>query len=204
VTHVRRFLDEMAALLTGLDQGPLDHLVDLLVRVRGAGGRVFVLGLGGSASNASHAAADLRRLAAIDAFCPTDNVAEFSAAINDDGWADSLAVMLATARLGPEDLLLVFSVGGGDVARGVSVPLVNAGRYARSVGARVVSVLGRAEGAVAGYCDEVIHAGGINPATLTMHAEAAQAVVWHLLVCDPRLSRRAGHWETLLETSGLS
>jgi D-sedoheptulose 7-phosphate isomerase len=203
VTHARAFLDEMAALLTGLDQGPIDRLVDRLVQVRDQGGRVFVLGLGGSASNASHAAADLRRLAQVDAFCPTDNVSEFSAAVNDDGWDDSLAVMLTTARLGPADLLLVFSVGGGDVARGVSVPLVHACRYGQARGASVVSVLGRVEGAVVRYCDEVIHAGGINPATLTMHAEAAQAVVWHLLVCDPRLRRRAGHWESLLETSGL-
>ena len=203
MTHVRAFLDEMASLLTSLDQGPVDRLVELLVRVRDRGGRVFVLGLGGSASNASHAAADLRRLAQVDAFCPTDNVSEFSAAVNDDGWDDSLAVMLGTARLGPEDLLLVLSVGGGDVERGVSVPLVNACRYGRTRGARVVSVLGRTGGAVVGYSDEVIHAGGVNPATLTMHAEAAQAVIWHLLVCDPRLRRRAGHWETLLETSRL-
>jgi D-sedoheptulose 7-phosphate isomerase len=203
MTHVRAFLDDMAALLTGLDPGPVDRLVSRLAGVRDRGGRVFVLGLGGSASNASHAAADLRRLAQVDAFCPTDNVSEFSAAINDDGWDDSLAVMLSTARLGHDDLLLVFSVGGGDVERGVSVPLVNACRLARARGAAVVSVLGRTEGAVVAYSDEVIHAGGVNPATLTMHAEAAQAVVWHLLVCDPRLRRRAGHWETLLETSGL-
>jgi D-sedoheptulose 7-phosphate isomerase len=203
VTHVRVFLDEMASLLTGLDQEPVDRLVGRLVEVREIGGRVFVLGLGGSASNASHAAADLRRLAQIDAFCPTDNVSEFSAAVNDDGWDDSLAVMLATARLGPDDLLLVFSVGGGDLARRVSVPLVHACRYGKARGAAIVSVLGRGEGAVIEYSDDVILAGGVNPATLTMHAEAAQAVIWHLLVCDPRLRRRAGHWETLLETSGL-
>lgn len=204
MTHVRSFLDEMAQLLAGMNPHPVDRLVQRLVALRDAGGRVFVLGLGGSAGNASHATADLRRLASIEALCPTDNVSEFSAAINDDGWDDCLVVMLRTARLGPGDLLLVLSVGGGDLDRRVSVPLVNACRYGRAQGASVVSILGRTEGAVVPLSDEVIHTAGPNPASLTTHAEAAQAVIWHLLVCDPRLRRRAGHWETLLETSGLS
>jgi D-sedoheptulose 7-phosphate isomerase len=203
MNHVKSFLDNMAHLLTSMDQGPVDRLVRLLMRLRDDGGRVFVLGLGGSAGNASHATADLRRLAGIAAFCPTDNISEFSAAINDDGWDDCLAVMLSTARLGPADLLLIFSVGGGDTSRGVSVPLVSACRYAKAQRTTVVSVIGRMEGAVVPLSDEVICVSGGNPATLTMHAEAAQAVIWHLLVCDPRLRRRLGHWEAILETSSL-
>jgi D-sedoheptulose 7-phosphate isomerase len=203
MNHVGEFLDTMAALLTRMDHGPLDRLVRLLARRRDDGGRVFVLGLGGSAGNASHAAADLRRLAGIDAFCPTDNVSEFSAAVNDDGWDDSLAVMLSTARLGPADLLLVFSVGGGDCRRQVSVPLVTACRLARLRGAAVVSVVGRPDGDVVPLSDEVILVQSQHPGLLTMHAEAAQAVVWHLLVCDPRLARRRGHWEALLDAGRL-
>jgi len=201
VSHVTAFLDDMGRLLGNIDQAAVDRLVALLASVRQENGRVFVLGLGGSAGNASHAAADLRRLAGVDAYCPTDNVNEFSAAINDDGWEDCLAVMLRTAHLGPGDLVIVFSVGGGDLGRGVSVPLVRACQYGAARGSRVVSVVGRREGAVVPLSDVVIHVTSGNSATLTMHAEAAQAVLWHLLVCDPRLRQRPGHWEKLLETS---
>jgi D-sedoheptulose 7-phosphate isomerase len=204
MNHVTAFLDDMTRLLADIDRAAVDRLVALLVKIRQENGRVFVLGLGGSAGNASHAAADLRRLTDIDAFCPTDNVSEFSAAVNDDGWDDCLAVMLRTAHLGAGDLVLVFSVGGGDLSRGVSVPLIRACQYGAARHSRVVSVVGRLEGAVVPLSDEVIHVTSGNPATMTMHAEAAQAVLWHLLICDPRLSRRPGHWEKILETSRIS
>jgi D-sedoheptulose 7-phosphate isomerase len=194
---VRQYLDEVVQVARRLDPEAVGRIVDLLVTVREGGGRLFVLGVGGSAANASHAVNDFRKLAGIEAYAPTDNVAELTARVNDDGWESSFANWLRSSRLRERDGLLVLSVGGGDVERGVSVNLVRAIEYAKSVGARVAGIVGRAGGFTAKIADACVIVPTVNPATVTAHTEAFQAVVWHLLVSHPRLQAAPGKWESL-------
>ena len=185
--HVRRFLDGFTELLRRLDDAQIAATRDELCAVRARGGRLFVLGVGGSAANASHAVNDFRKICQIEAYAPTDNVAELTARINDDGWDTSLAEWLRVSRLGPADLVLVFSVSGGDVARGISPNLVHALRLAREVGARIAGVVGRDGGYTAQVAHACVHLPTLAPEFVTPFAEAAQAAVWHLLASDPRM-----------------
>lgn len=169
----------------------------LLAETRGQGGRLFVLGVGGSAGNASHAVNDFRKLCGFEAYSPTDNVSELTARINDDGWDTAFAHWLRGSRLGPRDLVLVFSVGGGDAARNVSMNLVRALDYARSVGARTAAIVGRDGGHAGRVADACVLVPTVNPESVTPHAEAFQAVLWHLLVTHPRLQTAPGKWESL-------
>jgi D-sedoheptulose 7-phosphate isomerase len=153
--------------------------------------------VGGSAANASHAVNDFRKIAGMEAYAPTDNVSELTARVNDDGWDTAFAAWLRGSRLRERDMVLVFSVGGGDVERNVSVGLVRALEYARSVGATICGIVGRTGGYTAQVADACVLVPAVNPATVTPHAEAFQAVVWHLIVSHPALRAAEMKWESL-------
>jgi D-sedoheptulose 7-phosphate isomerase len=167
-----------------------------LAELRQRGGRLFVLGVGGGAGNASHAVNDFRKICGIEAYAPTDNVSELTARVNDDGWASVFASWLRVSRLGAGDAVLVFSVGGGDIERNVSPNLVRALQLARDVGACVLGVVGRDGGYVARVADVCVVVPTVNPAAVTPHTEAFQAVVWHLLVSHPSLQANEMKWES--------
>jgi D-sedoheptulose 7-phosphate isomerase len=194
---VARYLDEVAQITARIDRQAVSRLVDTLARVRAGGGRLFVLGVGGSAANASHAVNDFRKLTGLEAYTPVDNVSELTARINDDGWESSFANWLAGSRLTERDGVLVFSVGGGDAERNVSVNLVRAVEYAKSVGATVCGVVGRTGGFTAKMADVCVIVPTVNEQTVTPHTEAFQAVIWHLLVSHPRLQTVPAKWESL-------
>ena len=194
VTH---YLDQVAEIAARIDREAIGRLLDVLVEVRATGGRLFILGVGGSAANASHAVNDFRKIAGLEAYTPLDNIAELTARINDEGWDSSLARWLAGSRLVRRDCVLVFSVGGGDPERNVSVNLVRAIEYAKSVGARVCGVVGRAGGFTAKMADACVVIPVVDSQTVTPHTEAFQAVVWHLLVSHPQLQASPTKWESL-------
>ena len=176
--------------------------MDLLVDLRVGGGRLFLLGVGGSAGNASHAVNDFRKICEIETYAPTDNVSELTARINDDGWDTAFAHWLRGSRLGPRDVVGVLSVGGGDAERGISVNLIRALEYAKDVGARIFGIVGRTGGFTAKIADVCVIVPTVNPDTLTAHAEAFQAVVWHLLVAHPRLQAAPMKWESINSPPG--
>ena len=195
--HVDRYLEETAEVLSRLDRGSIRALVDELRGLRERGGRLFFVGSGGGAGHASHAVNDFRKLAGFEAYTPTDNVSELTARINDDGWETSYVDWLKGSRLDVRDLLFVFSVGGGDAEQNVSPNLIRCVEYAKDVGARVCGVVGRDGGYTARMADACVVVPVVNPASVTAHTEAFQAVVWHLLVSHPELQVRAMKWESL-------
>jgi D-sedoheptulose 7-phosphate isomerase len=197
VDFTTQYLEEVVQIARTLDRAAVDRAVAVLAGVRADGGRLFVLGVGGSAANASHAVNDFRKICGFDAYAPTDNVSELTARINDEGWEGALAAWLRGSRLGARDGLLVFSVGGGDAARGVSVNLVRALEHAKAVGAKVVGIVGRASGYTAQVADACVVVPTVSAANVTPHAEAFQAVVWHLFVSHPALKTAPTKWETV-------
>jgi D-sedoheptulose 7-phosphate isomerase len=194
---IARYLDEVREVAARLDRAAVEALVELLADLRAKGGRLFILGVGGSAANASHAVNDFRKLCGIEAYTPTDNVAELTARINDDGWEAAFADWLEGGRLGPNDAVCVFSVGGGDAERGVSANLVRALEYAKAVGARVCGIVGRAGGYTATVADACVVIPPLSAERITPHTEAFQAVIWHLLVSHPRLKVAQTKWESM-------
>jgi D-sedoheptulose 7-phosphate isomerase len=196
MSFTEEHLREAAAILQRLDVAAIESLAQRLAQVRAANGRVFFLGVGGSAANCSHAVNDFRKLAGIECYAPTDNVAELTARINDEGWESTFAEWLKVSRLRREDGVFVLSVGGGDERRNISPNLVAALKYARSVGATILGVVGRDGGYTAQVADAAVIVPTVNPAAVTPHAEAFQAVIWHLLVSHPLLKRSPTKWET--------
>lgn len=194
---IAQYLDDTAQIAARLDRDAIGRVMDRLVDTRLRGGRLFVLGVGGSAANASHAVNDFRKLTGIEAYAPTDNVAELTARINDDGWERAFADWLRTSRLSSRDAILVLSVGGGDADRGVSTILVRALELARAVGATIIGIVGRTGGYTATIADACVIVPVVNPETVTPHTEAFQAVVWHLLATHPKLRRSPTRWESL-------
>ena len=194
---VTRYLDQVGEVAARLDRSAISRLVDLLADVRQSGGRLFILGVGGSAGNASHAVNDFRKIVGLEAYAPTDNVSELTARINDEGWETAYANWLKVSRLVARDGVLVFSVGGGDAERNVSVNLVRAIEYAKTVGARVGGIVGRDGGFTAKMADACVIVPTVDPETVTPHSEAFQAVIWHLLVSHPRLQAAPAKWESL-------
>jgi D-sedoheptulose 7-phosphate isomerase len=191
------FLAEAAEIIAKLDVASIENAAGLLASTRAAGGRLFILGVGGSAANASHAVNDFRKIAGIEAYAPTDNVAELTARANDEGWASIFDGWLRTSRLRPEDLLLILSVGGGNVEQNVSPNLVAALKYAKSVGAKIIGIVGRDGGYTATVADACVLIPTVNPAHVTPHTEAFQAVIWHLLVSHPAVKTQATKWESM-------
>ena len=196
MSFTEEHLRETAAILQQLDVAAIEGLAQRLARVRTAGGRIFFLGVGGSAANCSHAVNDFRKLAGIECYAPTDNAAELTARINDEGWESTFAEWLKVSRLRSDDGVFVLSVGGGDERRNISPNLVAALKYAKSVGATIMGVVGRDGGYTARVADAAVIVPTVNPAAVTPHAEAFQAVIWHLLVSHPLLKRNATKWET--------
>jgi D-sedoheptulose 7-phosphate isomerase len=192
-----RFLAEATEIIAKLDVASIEKAAGLLASTRAAGGRLFILGVGGSAANASHAVNDFRKIAGIEAYAPTDNVSELTARANDEGWASIFDSWLRTSRLQANDLLLILSVGGGNVEQNVSPNLVAALKYAKSVGAKVIGVVGRDGGYTATVADACVLIPTVNPAHITPHTEAFQAVIWHLLVSHPAVKMQATKWESM-------
>lgn len=197
MSHTSQYLKEASEILARLDTQMIDRLLELIVKVRERQGRMFILGVGGSAGNASHAVNDFRKIAGIECYAPTDNVSELTARVNDDGWDSSFANWLKISRLSNSDMLLVFSVGGGDLEKNISPNLVRALEYAKQVGASIGGVVGRNGGYTARVADACVIVPTVNPETVTPHAEAFQAVVWHLLVSHPALQKAAMKWESV-------
>jgi D-sedoheptulose 7-phosphate isomerase len=190
------FLSEAASICTQLDPAAIEKTAALLAAVRQRGGRVFFLGVGGSAANASHAVNDFRKIAGMEAYAPTDNVSELTARTNDQGWESVFAEWLKTSRLNAKDLIMIFSVGGGSVEKKTSVNLVRAIEQAKTAGAAVCGIVGRDGGFTARAADAVIVIPTVNSQHVTPHTEAFQAVLWHLLVSHPSLKAAQTHWES--------
>lgn len=191
------YLAETARILERLDPDGLERMAEALASARDSGGRLFVLGVGGSAAHASHAVNDFRKLCEFEAYAPTDNVSELTARVNDDGWDSVFAAWLAGSRLRAADAILVFSVGGGDAEQNVSPNLVSALDHARDARARIFGIVGRDGGYTARVADECIVIPPLYDERITPHTEGLCAVVWHLLVSHPALQRRGTHWESL-------
>jgi len=198
MTFTQQFLEEVSEVVKKIDAKDVDRLVALLVRTRTAGGRLFILGVGGSAGNASHAVNDFRKITGIEAYAPTDNVSELTARTNDEGWSTVFERWLRVSRLRPDDMLLIFSVGGGNLEKHVSPNLVEALKYARTVGAKVGGIVGRDGGYTAEVADACVLVPIVNPAHVTPHSEAFQAVIWHLLVSHPDLKQEPTKWESVI------
>ena len=195
-TFSEQFLAEAAAIVARLDVSTLERAAALIADVRASGGRMFLLGVGGSAANASHAVNDFRKIAGIEAYAPTDNVSELTARTNDEGWATVFENWLKTSRLQARDLVMVFSVGGGDLEHNVSPNLVAALKLAKEVGAKIIGVVGRDGGYTAKVADACVVIPTVNAAHITPHTEAFQAVVWHLLVSHPAVKAEQTKWES--------
>jgi D-sedoheptulose 7-phosphate isomerase len=196
MTFTSTYLAEAAQILARLDPVAIEQMAALLVEVRARGGRLFFLGVGGSAANASHAVNDFRKIAGFEAYAPTDNVAELTARVNDESWETVFVNWLKGSRLQARDLVFVLSVGGGDLERNISPNLVRALEYAKKVGAAVCGVVGRNGGYTARVADACVIVPTVNPESVTPHAEAFQAVVWHLLVSHPAVRANATKWES--------
>lgn len=197
MSFTRQFLGEAGEILARLDDDAVERMADLLVTVRARGGRIFFLGVGGSAANASHAVNDFRKIAGFEAYAPTDNVSELTARANDEGWETIFAAWLRGSRLDADDLVFVFSVGGGDLERNVSPNLVRALEYAREVGAAICGIVGRPGGYTPKVADICLVIPEVNADHITPHSEAFQSVIWHLLVSHPKVKTMGTKWESV-------
>jgi D-sedoheptulose 7-phosphate isomerase len=194
VTHVVSFFTQTAEIAAKIDVGRVEALVDNIVNLRTSAGRLFILGVGGSAANASHAVNDFRKLCAIETYAPTDNVSELTARTNDEGWETVFSEWLKISRLNKNDGILVLSVGGGNREQNVSVNLINALDHAKSVGATIMGIVGRDGGYTADIADVTVIIPTIDAGLVTPHTEAYQAVVWHCLVSHPKLQVKETKW----------
>lgn len=194
--HTETYLGEATQIIAKLDRQAIEKMVELLVQTRTQGGRLFVLGVGGSAANASHAVNDFRKIAGIETYAPTDNVSELTARTNDEGWETVFAAWLAGSRLNALDLIMVLSVGGGNRELNISTNLVAALEYAKTVGAKVCGIVGRDGGYTAKVADACVIVPTISAQSVTPLAESFQAVIWHLLVSHPAVQVQAMKWES--------
>lgn len=196
MSHIRAYLSEAAAILAQLDVPEIEKIVELLRALRERHGRLFFLGVGGSAANASHAVNDFRKLVGIEAYTPVDNVAELTARINDEGWESVFVEWLKASRLTRTDMVFVLSVGGGDRERNISPNLVLALEYARTLGTPICGIVGRDGGHTAKVADACVVIPTVNPRTVTPHTESFQPLIWHLLVSHPLLQTAPTKWES--------
>lgn len=197
MTYSAQHLAETRDIVAALDPALMERIVEGLAAVRERGGRLFILGVGGSAANASHAVNDFRKICGFECYAPTDNVSELTARTNDEGWATVFAEWLRGSRLNAKDGLLVFSVGGGSLEKNVSPNLVEALRLAKTVGASVFGICGKDGGYTAQVADACVLIPTVNAANITPHSEAFQGVVWHLFVSHPRLKVAQTKWESV-------
>jgi D-sedoheptulose 7-phosphate isomerase len=204
MSYAKQHLAEAARVLAALDPDAIERMATLLAELRARGGRLFFLGVGGSAANCSHAVNDFRKIAGIEAYTPVDNVSELTARTNDEGWETVFANWLTGSRLAARDMVCVFSVGGGSLEPSISPNLVRALQLAREVGAAIIGVVGRDGGYTAQVADACVVVPTVNAATVTPHAEAFQSVVWHLLVSHPALKAAETKWESTPKGTGVS
>jgi D-sedoheptulose 7-phosphate isomerase len=197
MSYSAQHLRETAEIIAQLDSDACEQCVRALRAVRDRGGRLFILGVGGSAANASHAVNDFRKIGGFEAYAPTDNVSELTARTNDEGWTSVFVEWLRGSRLRAEDGLLVFSVGGGSLEKNVSPNLVTALQFAKQVGARVIGIVGKDGGYTAQVADACVIVPVVNPGNITPHSEAFQAVLWHLFVSHPDLKAAQTKWESV-------
>lgn len=196
MSYARQHLNETAEIISKLDVDAIEKMAMLLAELRQRGGRLFFLGVGGSAGNCSHAVNDFRKIVGIESYAPTDNVSELTARTNDEGWATIFSEWLKVSQLKATDMLFIFSVGGGNLEKNISPNLVSALQYAKEVSAKVVGVVGRDGGYTAKAADACVIIPTVNSETITPHAEAFQAVIWHLLVSHPALKANQTKWES--------
>jgi D-sedoheptulose 7-phosphate isomerase len=195
--YIRRHLEEAGQVLERIDKKQIKRIIQELAKLKKRGGRLFFLGLGGSAANCSHAVNDFRKIAGIEAYAPTDNVSELTARINDEGWPDMFREWLKVSRLSSRDMVFVFSVGGGDVEKNISPNLVSALKYAKQVKAGILGIVGRDGGFTAQVAQACALVPVVNPARVTPHTEAFQAVLWHLIISHPDLKSAPTKWESV-------
>jgi D-sedoheptulose 7-phosphate isomerase len=196
MTFTAQYLQESADVIARLDHGPIEHIATLLDELRTRGGRLFILGMGGGAGHASHAVNDFRKIANFEAYSPCDNVSELTARANDEGLDTIYSAWLKGSRLRADDMVMVFSVGGGDLERNISASLVRALEYAKSVGAVITGIVGRDGGYTARVATACVVVPVVNPENITPHSESFQALIWHLLVSHPRVRQAATKWES--------
>lgn len=196
MSFAQKFLTETQAILREFNPSEIDAMAEAMAAARDAGGRLFILGVGGSAGHASHAVNDFRKICGFEAYCPTDNVSELTARINDEGWEGAFAEWLKASRFNRADSLLIFSVGGGDVQKNVSVNLVRALQLAKEKGAKVFGIVGRMGGFTKEVADNCVVIPPLYADHITPHTEGLAAVVWHLLVSHPALKTKATKWES--------
>jgi D-sedoheptulose 7-phosphate isomerase len=199
--YAEQHMRESIQIIEKMDLTPIEKIADLLVQVKAEGGRIFFLGVGGSAGNCSHAVNDFRKIVGIECYAPTDNVSELTARANDEGWASIFVEWLKISKLLAKDAIFIFSVGGGSLEKNISPNLVTALRYAKTVGAKIMGVVGRDGGYTAQVADACVIVPTVNSENVTPHSEAFQAVVWHLLVSHPKLKANQTKWESAVGTT---
>lgn len=197
MSYTAQYFEEATKILSLLDQSAVERTADLLLALRDRSGRLFLLGVGGGAGHASHAVCDFRKIAQIEAYAPSDNVSELTARVNDEGWDTCYANWLRCSRLSKEDMVFVFSVGGGDARNNISANLVRALEHAQEVGATICGVVGRDGGYTARVADSCVLVPVVNPSGVTPHTESFQAMIWHLLVSHPKLRVAEMKWESV-------
>jgi D-sedoheptulose 7-phosphate isomerase len=197
MSYVKQFIEEAVFILNQVDQSAVERTADLLLELRERGGRLFILGVGGGAGNASHAVCDFRKIVQIEAYAPSDNISELTARVNDEGWDTCYSNWLRGSHLNKADMVFVFSVGGGDAKKNISANLVRALEHARGVQATICGIVGRDGGFTAQVADACILVPVVNPSTITPHTESLQAMIWHLLVSHPKLKAAEMKWESV-------
>jgi len=196
MSYAQQHLNEAQEIIDQIDIEAIEKVADLLATVKKDQGRIFFLGVGGSAGNCSHAVNDFRKIVEIESYAPTDNVSELTARTNDEGWPTIFEPWLKLSKLNPKDAIFIFSVGGGNLEKNISPNLVNALKYAKQVGAKITGVVGRDGGYTAKVADACVIIPTVNPENITPHSEAFQAVIWHLLVSHPKLKENQTKWES--------
>lgn len=199
MSYSQQHLNEAAEIIKKIDVSAIEKMADLIATVKTEGGRIFFLGVGGSAGNCSHAVNDFRKIVGIESYAPTDNVSELTARTNDEGWATVFVEWLKISKLLAKDAIFIFSVGGGNLEKNISPNLVHALKYAKTVGAKVTGVVGRNGGYTAKVADACVIIPTVNTENITPHSEAFQAVVWHLLVSHPKLKANQTKWESTVK-----
>ena len=197
MSYIANYLDEVKTIAGQINQADIERMIDIILDIRQHNGRLFFLGVGGSAGNASHAVNDFRKIAGIESYSPCDNVSELTARTNDDGWESVFVEWLKCSRLNNQDGVCVLSVGGCNQEKNVSVNLVRALEYAKKTGAKIVGIVGRDGGYTGKVADACVIVPTVNTATVTAHTEAFQAVIWHLIVSDPRMRATEMKWESV-------
>jgi len=195
--YIDSYLNEVLDITSKIDKSEIEKIINVILNVKKNEGRIFMLGVGGSAGNASHAVNDFRKIAGIECYTPTDNVSELTARVNDDGWDSSFVNWLKGSRLNSKDCIFIFSVGGGNLEKNVSVNIVNSLKFAKEMGSSIIGIVGKDGGYTAKVADACVIIPVVNPETITPHSEAFQATIWHLLVTHPAIKVNEMKWESV-------